>query len=347
MTLLDILKEFLITYNSLSDELITSLYDNLENGKSIQDSVDQSLQSTDFVYNVEDSLLSSIADCFALNTKVDDETELRDALLFTPWIDNISLRDRLDNISSNLVSQLTDTLNSVYLSMNNIKGSININMSDLDLYNIQRKIQSLRLYAGYDEVQQVMEKLSKFKSEKNTDNMNGLVSVLSLIYLPTLKGVISNYVNKSLRDKYIGLNNTEGARANYEGIIKENKGKVGFFGFKWVLSPTHYRFPFDICDVNANADVGYGKGIYPKNKVPIYPAHKHCICTMEPVFNSDIGDKANNTFSDKGINKYIDSLSSSDKSRLFSRDKLNTYKSNGDYRLMNSYSGYEYPKART
>jgi hypothetical protein len=54
-------------------------------------------------------------------------------------------------------------------------------------------------------------------------------------------------------------------------------------GVQWELSSRHRVY--DICDIHAEADLwGGGKGIYPKNHIPQFPAHPHCLCILSPVY---------------------------------------------------------------
>jgi hypothetical protein len=103
-------------------------------------------------------------------------------------------------------------------------------------------------------------------------------------------------IKSFIKNRYTMLSNTEGARANFEGLLRKTKGRNDVFGYRWLLSPAHYKYPFDVCDVNANSNVGFGKGIYPKNKMPFYPAHGHCICRIQAVYKKDLGSKINNRF---------------------------------------------------
>lgn len=345
--LLDILQEFSNTYNELSSELVDEIYNNLKNGKTINMSVDSALESTDFISLIETNLVDSVVNSYMLNNNNINEDDLKDAILNTPWIDNISLQDRLNNIGDTLSTQLKDTLISNSMILDNIANSVNLEMTDTDIYNLKRKIESLLIYITNTDIMNTTKAIQKFKEDKDDNSKAVLMLLIFGLSLPLLKGIMERVLNVTYKDKYIGLNNTEGARANYEGLIDKNKDNNDVFGYRWLLSPAHYRYPFDICDVNANSNVGFGKGVYPKNKVPIYPAHKHCMCIIKPVTKKELGKLANNTFTYSGINKYISGLSNEDRSKLFTKSNLEKYNKNGDYKLMNSYSGFESPKSRT
>lgn len=75
---------------------------------------------------------------------------------------------------------------------------------------------------------------------------------------------------------------TELRRAYIDGFLAKYDNDPTVVAYKWRMSGAHPVF--DICDVYANADLyGLGKGIYPKDKVPLLPVHPHCICYLMPV----------------------------------------------------------------
>lgn len=342
--LLDILQSFSNDYSDLADELALAIMSNIKNGIDINKSVDSALESTDFVYNVEDSLISSVVDCFVLNYEVEDESELRDILMYTPWIGDLSLSERLDNISKSLSSQLKDTLNSNNSLINSLYDYLK--SDNIDVSVIKSKISSISAFSDISDYINVNNAINKYNNDPTESNSKLIAILLASMILPIFSNIVNNILTVSYKDRYVGLNNTEGARANYEAMVKKTKNDANLFGYRWTVSPAHYRFPFDICDVNANSNVGYGKGVYRKDKVPIYPAHKHCICTITPVYKSELGNKLGNRFNDSGITDYINKLSTQDRNRLFSKQNLNRYNETKDYKLMYSYSGYESPTSR-
>lgn len=108
---------------------------------------------------------------------------------------------------------------------------------------------------------------------------------------------------------------TEMARAYADGQMLRYKDDEDVVALKWVLSSRHPRY--DICDFYANADLyGLGKGVYPKNKFPMLPAHPHCMCRVSPVydFEVDITKAKDNT--DEGGKRYIESISRDHREKL-------------------------------
>ena len=345
MELLDYLKEFSSDFDDLYEGLIKEIYNNLKNNISIDKSVDDAFSSTDFVDKLEDKLLDIIMSCYLLEYEVDDEEELKDVLLNKAWIENDTLRGRLDLLSDTIVTQMKDTLKSNNLILESLTYYLDENSSNMDLYNLKRKLQS---YSQYDDsVLDILEDLDTMKNSITKESVDKVSSSLSGIILLLLFGIMKSNIKSFIKNRYTMLSNTEGARANFEGLLRKTKGRNDVFGYRWLLSPAHYKYPFDVCDVNANSNVGFGKGIYPKNKMPFYPAHGHCICRIQAVYKKDLGSKINNRFDNRAVDKYVSALSEKDRSKLFTMDNYEKYKKTNDSGLINNYGGYVNPIVRT
>lgn len=76
---------------------------------------------------------------------------------------------------------------------------------------------------------------------------------------------------------------TEMARAYGTGEQTKAMEDDDVIGIEWDLSSRHKIF--DICDYNSKADsYDLGPGGYPKNKLPAYPAHPHCLCVLSFIY---------------------------------------------------------------
>ena len=106
---------------------------------------------------------------------------------------------------------------------------------------------------------------------------------------------------------------TESARAWFDGFIAHYMNNDKVFGYRWKLSSRHRIF--DQCDVVANINIGYGKGVYPKEHMPTIPRHPHCMCTLKPIYWSQIS--SNQRLNVNRSRQYIDSLSLSQCQQLF------------------------------
>ena len=79
---------------------------------------------------------------------------------------------------------------------------------------------------------------------------------------------------------------TESANAYHKAQIKMTEDDKDLIGYRWKLSKSHPK-P-DICDLFANINYGYGKGIHSKDKVPRQKAHPNCMCYLEPVYKWEV-----------------------------------------------------------
>lgn len=121
------------------------------------------------------------------------------------------------------------------------------------------------------------------------------------------------YVGTQEKTRYFArrIARTELARAWHEGFIAKYNQDDDIVAYKWKLSSSHPVF--NICDFYANADLyGLGKGVYPKNKVPILPAHPHCMCRLMPIVKGMI----DNDEPKDNIEDYIESLTDTEKKQL-------------------------------
>ena len=103
------------------------------------------------------------------------------------------------------------------------------------------------------------------------------------------------------------ISRTEIARAYFEGEIASFSEDEDVVGIKWNLNPKRTWNGYDICDVHANADYGMGKGVFPKDQLPNFPAHPNCACFITQVFDFEVKKDSNFNFVENG-NKFISKL---------------------------------------
>lgn len=344
MELLDYLKKFGTEFDSTYETLIDEIYNNLKDNMSIDKSVDEAISSTDFVHNIEDKLMSTIIECYAINYEVSDEEELREVLLNKAWIGNRALNDRLGTLSVVMITQMKDTLKANDLLLESLADYLDENSSNMYLYNLKRKLFRFSQYD--DSVLDVIEELDTLKDNVTKESVKEISAHIKKIRLLIMFGIMAKNIKSFVKNQYVRLSNTEGARAEYEALLRKTKDRDDVFGYQWVLSPIHHQFPFDICDVNAYSNVGFGKGIYPKNRMPVFPAHGHCMCRILPVYKKDLEAKVNNKFNNKAVSNYIDNLPENDRRRLFTNTNYEIYKHTKNNSLISNYGGYENPTIR-
>ena len=103
-----------------------------------------------------------------------------------------------------------------------------------------------------------------------------------------------NYEREAKRYYYKCKMNTESAKQYYREQLERAQKDPDIFGFQWVLSTAHVHSDNDCkCYAYSKMDIGYGKGVFPKNQVPFLPAHLGCMCHLDVVFVWEIEESFN------------------------------------------------------
>jgi cytochrome c553 len=112
---------------------------------------------------------------------------------------------------------------------------------------------------------------------------------------------IERAVIQKARANATRLIRTETARAYGTGAIYDAQQDDDAVGIRVSLSAIHEGYC--ICDFFVEADMyGMGPGIYPKDEVPEFPFHPHCMCLLDPWYKGEPGEyddkAAKDTFDD-------------------------------------------------
>jgi len=351
---LKLIQKFNNDYSKDSKKFTKSIILLVSKGNSIKSAIKLALKDYNFNKVITDDLIDSILS--AINKIRDKKSDtIRNDILNKPWVKgSSSLQKRVNILESNLSNTVEDVVLAGKLLVSNIITIANKNVDSLSVVNeISSKMKLL--YQDMDTsndktynniIDQLQDMQIKIRQNRITDDDNSKLKDLLAILLASITPyLINKAIDINVRSQYRALNNTEVARAAYESMLYNDKDDDNIFGYRWKLSSIHNRFPFDICDVNAGADIGYGKGIYPKNKIPRYPAHPHCMCSLEKVLKEDVN--TNKKLNVKGVNNYINSLSETDRAKLFTMDNLSKYLKTGDWeKTLSNWNYYEDPIIR-
>jgi hypothetical protein len=98
---------------------------------------------------------------------------------------------------------------------------------------------------------------------------------------------------------------TEIASAYGNAVMYSSQKDNNIVAIRSVLSSRHNIL--DICDVHARVDqYGCGKGVFPKNKVPPFPYHPNCMCSLVPMTANQVDCKKSKVSRKKQIKKFVD-----------------------------------------
>jgi hypothetical protein len=306
MNILNYMKEFSYYFDDKFFMLSKSISDNLTDINDIKNVIDNSIIDTNFVTDLNNKLLEEIIKCYKIYYDEDDN-DLENKLLNIPWIGDSSLNILLKNLNYSLRNDIKDCLVSNYIILTGIISSLEKATNKKDVYNIKRKVEVYSIH--YYDMKDIIKKLDLLGGDIDSKLVESISSLLKKSIYYILYDIFITSIKTSIKSRYTRLCNTEGARAYYEGLLRKTKNRNEVFGYKWELSVLHYKFFYDVCDINASCNVGYGVGIYPKNKMPIYPAHPNCACNLSIVYRKDIGNKVHNRFNKDAVKKFINTNS--------------------------------------
>ncbi|WP_312560871.1 hypothetical protein [Anaerospora sp.] len=172
-----------------------------------------------------------------------------------------------------------------------------------------------------------------------------LVSATGKLNTAALDRAVWSAVQEKSRYHADRIARTENARAWFDGFILETQNDDLVWGYRWVLSNRHKYTPFDQCDVCANMDVGYGKGVYAKDKVPSIPRHPHCMCSLEVVYYDEVNPST--TFNPDKAREYINKLTHAQKEALFGANGAKAYAQGDDWqKWLRGWDGFGRPVTR-
>lgn len=118
------------------------------------------------------------------------------------------------------------------------------------------------------------------------------------------------YVATQERTRYFAdrIARTEMARAYQDGFLLKWDNNEDCVAYQWKLSGRHPRY--DICDLYAKANLyGMGAGVFPKDKVPLLPAHPHCMCFLKPVIRGMLDNETPHERIEEGGREYLAGVS--------------------------------------
>lgn len=310
-----------------------------------------------------------------------DRKAITKALTETPWTgDNMKLSTRLHGTSKAMRESIVSTIQA---SLNRQEGLEKLSMQLYDGYNSGKNIippaqlptyleklhQSARAVAAGDKsamkefekafgnASANIEKMAarNLAGTPNTDLMttyknllkeaDKIVKATGMLNTAALDNAVWLAVQEKARYHADRIARTEDASAWFDSFILENQDDELVWGYRWVLSNRHKYVPFDQCDVCANMDVGYGPGVYPKNKVPSIPRHPHCMCSLEVVYVGEVDELA--PFNPDKAREYIDGLTDQEKEALFGLNGAKAYANGEDWqKWLRGWDGFKPSKTR-
>lgn len=355
----EIIAEYTTAFKAFGDDVIAAVKFEMEKGMDIRDAVQKVLEDLDFdSHNTElvaAAVVASAIAGFGLRPEQvtpEAKAEIKKVLMKKPWsADGMKLSERLHGVDKvlrqNIISTVTASVNNsdsvidmarkLYDGYNS--GKAVIKPADLPEY-LKKLVRQARLAVQGDASE--LSKLGVLQAAQKLKNPDRLTTkALKRAYKDLVEACAkleTEAVDKALwtavqeKSRYYAerIARTEFARAWYEGYMADSDSDDDVAGFKYTLSSAHKRKPYDICDVYANADFGFGKGIWPKGRQPEIPVHPHCMCYYGKVFKWQLKGE----WKPEKAREYINSRSAVQKQLLFGKEGAARYLAGEDWQKL-------------
>lgn len=355
----EIIAEYTTAFKAFGDDIIAAVKFEMEKGMDIRDAVQKVLEDLDFdSHNTElvaAAVVASAIAGFGLRPEQvtpEAKAEIKKVLLKKPWsADGMNLSERLHGVDKVLRQNIIST---VTASVNNSDSVIDMARKLYDGYNSGKAVIKP---ADLPEYLKKLVRQARFAMQGDASGLSqlGVLQAAQRLRNPdrlTTKALKRAYkdlveacakleteaVDKALwtavqeKSRYYAerIARTESARAWYEGYMADSDSDDDVAGFKYTLSSAHKRKPYDICDVYANADFGFGKGIWPKGRQPEIPVHPHCMCYYSKVFKWQLKGE----WKPEKAREYINSRSAAQKQSLFGKEGAARYLAGEDWQKL-------------
>lgn len=188
-----------------------------------------------------------------------------------------------------------------------------------ELPQFMEQVAKLPIDTSAEEKRKLLRKVQRQVSKRTTAGLRaGYSEVIKVVESDNerkLEKAIEIATEEKTRYNAERIARTETARAYADGQVSRYKDDDDIVAFQWKLGTRHPVF--DICDFYANADLyGMGKGVYPKDKVPMLPAHPHCMCRLKPIVDGMIDNSTPKENINEGGMDLLKSLSVKEQERL-------------------------------
>ena len=169
------------------------------------------------------------------------------------------------------------------------------------------------------EIEKLKTKPLKFAYKKIADKLNEINDIALQKHFE-----VAYYEKMRYFSNRIAITELERAKNSKRAWDYLNDDEVEFV--KYRMSSKHPKM--DICDFYANLDIGFGRGVVPKEMMITLPLHPHGRCRYEPYYKDVKGKKLS---WNEAVKKTMSKFSDYEKREILgSKDKLAQFKSGKD-----------------
>ena len=309
----------------------------LTQGFAVDSAIEQAYQLYPVMDGMKESIVDDMVNAFTsgyinagVTVGVDTSTipytsESISTAMQRAWAkDNLNLSTRLHARGQAVRKEVGDILKATIGKGNTNKkiASELFNLGVIDtaeLPQFMEQVAKLPIDISAEEKRKLLRKVQRQVSKRTTAGLRAgyseVIKVVESDNQQKLDKAIEIATEEKTRYHAERIARTETARAYADGQVSRYKDDDDIVAFQWKLGTRHPVF--DICDFYANADLyGMGKGVYPKDKVPMLPAHPHCMCRLKPIVDGMIDNSTPKENINEGGMDLLKSLSVKEQERL-------------------------------
>jgi hypothetical protein len=253
-----------------------------------------------------DMLLGAAEQATGISVKISDSIGFRKQYLNSITADGVKLSDKIydavgteavinDIRQSIMVADKWSSLANDLAEQGVVSGGLPDYVSDL----LEKGRQAASLtgdtdaYADYRRQVSYVKRRAEGLADSDSSNLAQAYRDIANLSLSASDEVVDATVNRAImfkaRANAVRLIRTETAKAYGTGAIYDAQQDQDAVGIRVSLSAIHEGYC--ICDFFTEADMyGMGPGVYPKDEVPEFPFHPHCMCLLDPWYRGEVGE---------------------------------------------------------
>jgi hypothetical protein len=286
-------------------------------------------------YDVPEELQSFMLDAVEGATKVSVDLSspigFRKNFLNSETVDGVKMSDKIYDVAKaqNIISdirqsvQVADKWSALadnLVEQGAVKGSLPKYINDL----LEKGRQAANLtedreaYAKYrrsvSAVKRRIDGLADSDTSKLAQSYRDIASLSVDASDEVVGATVERAVMQTARANAVRLARTEVARSYANGAMYAIQNDNDAVGVRVSLSAIHEGYC--ICDFFVETDMyGMGPGIFPKDELPEFPFHPHCMCLLDPWYKGETGE-----YDDEAGSDAFDDLEEDEQKALAGKD---------------------------
>lgn len=363
-------------YQKNAGPLINRIVELIDGGVPVSKAIDRALDEVSFFGKVraslENKLFLAAAQGYGILPSIVTQaakTTIIKKLNTMPWApDGMNLSERIHGTNQQTRQTINETIST---AMKQGANMVKLSRELYDGYNYGKKINIAEVPKYLKRISDMSRRLALTTGDAKTDGefqtlLRAAKRQADDLKTPALKAAVKQLLDKTgtasrkavkkaawvavqEKSRYNAerIARTEIAKAWADGFLADKLEDEDVIGWRWRLSTAHKIY--DICDFHAKANLyGLGPGVFPKDKIAPQPAHPHCTCHLEEIYDGELDGLTPKKDIDYSGQKFLEGLPlDARRSLLGSNNETIWRKGDAEWQsILKSWQGHEKPLSR-